>query len=305
MNNSINNALKFESMPTQNASFHKIALIAFKDDALILPTIKRIQKLLNTHADVFVHAPDLKQFIPNDQQSSIEYLQQNADLIISIGGDGTLLNCARAFVNFNIPLLGINLGRLGFLADVSLENLDDSFLEILRGEFTKEERFFIQGDIESESNKESSIALNDIILHSREAVRMIEFEVFSNHQLIHRQRADGLIVSTPTGSTAYSLSGGGPIIHPSLDVLAIVPICPHTLSNRPIILPSNKHIEINVIENSTPTQISFDGQSNQLLSANDKLTIHQFEKKITLLHPKNYDYFEILRAKLNWSTPPQ
>lgn len=291
-------------MPTQISYFKNIALIVLKNDDSILPVLKQIHQLLNTKANILIHAPDLTS-IPNSfKTASMQEIGKHSDLAISIGGDGTLLNCARALVDFTVPILGINLGRLGFLADVPSDQINSTLLAILNGEFFTEERFLVEGELKTENSSSKHLAMNDIILHSHEAVRMIEFEVFSNKQLIHRQRADGLIVSTPTGSTAYSLSGGGPIIHPSLDVLAIVPICPHTLSNRPIVLPANEQIEIRVIPSNTAAQISFDGQSNQIIEPDQKIVINRYNKTISLLHPKEYNYFEILRAKLHWSTQP-
>ncbi len=291
-------------MPTQISYFKNIALIVLKNDETILPVLKQIHRLLEKQANILIHAPSLSEMPPSFQNASMKEIGELSDLAISIGGDGTMLNCARSLVDFSVPILGINLGRLGFLADVPSDQINSTLLEILNGEFTTEERFLVEGELKTETTSSRHLAMNDIILHSHEAVRMIEFEVFSNKQLIHRQRADGLIVSTPTGSTAYSLSGGGPIIYPSLDVLVIVPICPHTLSNRPIVLPADKKIEIRVIPSNTAAQISFDGQSNHIIEPDQKIIIRRYNKCISLLHPKNYNYFDILRAKLHWSTQP-
>lgn len=291
-------------MPTPISFFKNIALIVLKNDDSIFPVLEQIHQLLSNQANILIHAPDLADLPHSFKTASMQQIGEQSDLAISIGGDGTLLNCARDLVDYTVPILGINLGRLGFLADVPSDQINSTFLEILNGEFSTEERFLIEGELESPEGNTKYLAMNDVILHSHEAVRMIEFEVFSNKQLIHRQRADGLIVSTPTGSTAYSLSGGGPIIHPSLDVLAIVPICPHTLSNRPIVLPAEKQIEIRVIQSNTTAQLSFDGQSNHIISPEQNIKIRRYSKTISLLHPKNYNYFDILRAKLHWSTQP-
>ena len=210
---------------------------------------------------------------------------------------------ARALVNKTIPLLGINLGRLGFLADVSVSDFEQHLIAIIAGKYSVESRFFIEGEIDGPNRSTSkNIAVNDIILHSHESLSMIEYEVYSDGNLIHKQRADGVIVATPTGSTAYALSGGGPIMHPSLETLAIVPICPHTLSNRPIVLPANQQIEIRLSELGSIAQINYDGQSTVIIDSEDRVRIKRYPQPITLLHPKNYDYFQILRAKLNWST---
>jgi len=291
-------------MPTQISYFKNIALIVLKNDASILPVLEQIHQLLQQQANILIHAPDLKSIPRSFKTATMQEIGEQSDLAISIGGDGTLLNCARSLVDYTVPILGINLGRLGFLADVPSNQINSTLLAILNGEFLTEERFLVEGELKTETTSSKYLAMNDVILHSHEAVRMIEFEVFSNQQLIHRQRADGLIVSTPTGSTAYSLSGGGPILHPSLNVLAIVPICPHTLSNRPIVLPADKHIEIRVIQSNTSAQISFDGQSNHIIELDQTIIIRRYDKTISLLHPKEYNYFDILRAKLHWSTQP-
>ncbi len=291
-------------MPTQISSFTNIALIVFKNDETILPVLQSIQSLLQHQSSILIYAPNLKEIPASFKTATMQEIGNHADLAISVGGDGTLLNCARALVDFAVPILGINLGRLGFLADVPSNQINSTLIEILKGEFSTEERFLVEGELKTNATSSKHLAMNDIILHSHEAIRMIEFEVFSNKQLIHRQRADGLIVSTPTGSTAYSLSGGGPILHPSLDVLAIVPICPHTLSNRPIVLPADKQIEIRVIQSNTTAQISFDGQSNHIMEPEQTIIIRRYDKTISLLHPKDYNYFNILRAKLHWSTQP-
>ena len=166
-----------------------------------------------------------------------------------------------------------------------------------------EKRFFIEGSFFDKGKLVSSnIALNDIIIHSHKSLSMIEYEVYSNGDLIHKQRADGVIVTTPTGSTAYALSGGGPIMHPSLETLAIVPICPHTLSNRPIILPADQKIEISLSDSSILAQVNYDGQSSETMTSNNKVVVNRYPQSLTLLHPQNYDYFQILRAKLYWST---
>jgi len=230
---------------------------------------------------------------------------QQADLAVSVGGDGTILKAARHLVDFGIPLFGINLGRLGFLADVTMAELDKHLDDIFKGDYSVEKRFLLEGAIQMQDSETiHHIALNDIILHSHQSISMIEFEVFSNNQLINKQRADGLIVSTPTGSTAYSLSGGGPIMHPGVDTIALVPICPHTLSNRPIVLPANQQIEIRLSQTDMVGQISFDGATQAIIKYGDSVQVKRYPKEITLLHPANYDYFQILRAKLKWSNQP-
>ena len=258
--------------------------------------------MIEKRADVIIHylqRDTVEGLIPG---VPMEDLVDRADLVISLGGDGTILSAARAIVDSNKPLLGVNLGRLGFLADVPIKEFEQHLNGIFEGKYSVEQRFFIEGTFMR--NNEvigTNIAFNDIIVHAHKSLSMIDYEVFSNGDLIHRQRADGVIVATPTGSTAYALSGGGPIMHPSLQTLALVPICPHTLSNRPIVLPADQIIEISLSKSTTLGKVNYDGRSTQIMKNNNRVIIRQYPRTITLLHPHNYDYFQILRAKLNWS----
>jgi len=287
------------------SSFNTIGLIIRQSSAEHHDAIKMICESLSMYGELLVHHLDQHQQIPPYPQASIQQIGEQADLAVSVGGDGTLLTAARYMVDYEIPLVGINLGRLGFLADVTMDDLTQNLITIFSGQYSVEKRFLLDGEILQQGSADKTHrALNDIILHSHESVSMIEFAVYSDGRLINKQRADGLIVATPTGSTAYSLSGGGPIMHPSSNTLALVPICPHTLSNRPIVLPADQHIEIRLSKPDTQALLSFDGQSRAILSAQDKITISRHQREITLLHPADYDYFHILRAKLKWSSQP-
>jgi NAD+ kinase len=283
--------------------FNTIGLVVRQNIQKNMDTVELVVAALRKHAEVMVHCLDPDLSIENISNQPIESLVNQSDLVISLGGDGTLLTAARALVDKGTPLLGINLGRLGFLADVSVNDFEQHLIDVVAGKYTIEKRFFIEGEIHSSSGQvTSNIALNDIILHSHESLSMIEYEVYSDGNLIHKQRADGVIVTTPTGSTAYALSGGGPIMHPSLETLAIVPICPHTLSNRPIVLPAAQEIEVRLGQSESIARVNYDGQSTVIISSEDRVRIKRYSKSIALLHPQSYDYFEILRAKLYWST---
>jgi len=283
--------------------FNTIGLVIRQDMQSHLDTVRLVTKALGKHANLLVHSLDADFSISPIQTVAMTKLVEQCDLVITLGGDGTLLTAARALVDKKIPLLGINLGRLGFLADVPVSDFEQHLGAVIAGKYTVESRFFIEGEIEGPNRASSkNIAINDIILHSHGPMSMIEYEVYSDGILIHKQRADGVIVTTPTGSTAYALSGGGPIMHPSLETLAIVPICPHTLSNRPIVLPANQEIEIRLSEVGSIAQINYDGQSTAVIDAQDRVRIKRYPQPINLLHPENYDYFQILRAKLYWST---
>ena len=283
--------------------FKSIGLVVRNDMQSRLDHIRQVIDVLARHASVLAHCLDFEH--PDDYIPSVsmEQLVERADLVISLGGDGTLLTAARALVDKNTPLLGINLGRLGFLADVSFGDFEAYLDAVVDGRYTVEKRFFIEGEFyKGDKRVSTNMALNDIILHSYETSSMIEYEISSGGDLIHVQRSDGVIVTTPTGSTAYALSGGGPIMHPSLETLAIVPICPHTLSNRPIVLPANQPIEVRLGQDSNEARVSYDGHSHVIMNTDNRIRITRYPEPLTLLHPEDYDYFEVLRAKLYWST---
>jgi NAD+ kinase len=283
--------------------FNTIGLVVRQDIQSHLETVKLVVSTLGKRADVLVYCLDSDYSFDKCSADSIEQLVAQSDLVISLGGDGTLLSTARALVDKDTPLLGINLGRLGFLADVSVTNFEQHLIDVIAGKYTIEKRFFIAGEIDGPGRSLSSnIALNDIVLHSHESLSMIEYEVYSDGNLIHKQRADGVIVTTPTGSTAYALSGGGPIMHPSLETLAIVPICPHTLTNRPIVLPAAQEIDVRLGQAESIARVNYDGQSTVIINSEDRIRIKRSPRSITLLHPEDYDFFQILRAKLYWST---
>lgn len=286
-----------------SAAFNSIGLVVRNDMQSRQDSIQQVVTVLDRHARVLVHCLDFDKPMAELSQVSLKKLVSEVDLVISLGGDGTLLTAARSLAGLNTPLLGINLGRLGFLADVSFDQFETYLDAVVQGRYSVEERFLIQGEFYEKGKVMSrNIALNDIILHSYESASMIEYEVSSGGALIHLQRADGVIIATPTGSTAYALSGGGPIMHPSLGTMAIVPICPHTLSNRPIILPADQPIELRLGQDSNVAKISYDGHSTTRFSSENRVLITRYPKPLTLLHPEDYDYFRILRAKLDWST---
>ncbi len=285
------------------STFKTIGLVVRSDMQSRQDSIQQVVSVLGRHARVLVHCLDFEQPLAELSQVSLKQLVNEADLVISLGGDGTLLTAARALADLDTPLLGINLGRLGFLADVSFDKFETYIDEVVEGRYTVEQRFLIQGEyFDGDESISRNVALNDIIVHSYESSSMIEYEVSSGGALIHIQRSDGVIVTTPTGSTAYALSGGGPIMHPSLNTLAIVPICPHTLSNRPIVLPADQPIEVRLGKDSTVAKVSYDGHSTTRFGTDNRVLITRYPKPLTLLHPEDYDYFRVLRAKLYWST---
>jgi len=225
------------------------------------------------------------------------------DLVIVVGGDGTLLKAARLLVDMDVRILGINLGRLGFLTDVSRHEMEARLDEIFAGRFQEESRFLLRAVVVR--NGEETMhgdALNDVVLQKWNVARLIQFDTHIDGLFVTTQRADGLIVSTPTGSTAYALSGGGPILHPSLNAIALVPICPHTLSNRPIVVDAMSTVEIVVCDGQqTSAQLTFDGQTASALEPGDRVVIRRKDRPVRLIHPPDHDYFATLRTKLHWA----
>jgi NAD+ kinase len=229
-------------------------------------------------------------------------LASRCDLAIVVGGDGTLLNAARSLAEHGVAVLGVNLGRLGFLVDVSPEDMTRQLELILGGEFIEEERTLLHATATRNGTvlNESS-ALNDVIVHKQDIARMIELDTYIDGHFLNTNRSDGLIVATPTGSTAYALSGGGPILHPRLNAITLVPICPHTLSNRPIVLHDDSVIEIIIHEGTLEATVSCDGQVSQPLRPGDHISVRKHDHRLRLLHPPGHDYFAVLRKKLRWS----
>jgi len=233
---------------------------------------------------------------------------EQCDLAIVIGGDGSLLNAARELVDSDTPLVGINLGRLGFLADILPSTIESSLEEIIRGQYLLEERFLLDCIISSDDGTEKykSHALNEVLTHKWNIARMIELECHINGHFLHRTRSDGLIIATPTGTTAYALSAGGPIVYPTLNAITIVPICPHTMSNRPIVVDGDSDIDIVVVDSDRDNvRVTCDGQIPFKLLPGERLQVRKAPKPLRLIHPSQHDHFHILRAKLQWAEPPK
>lgn len=226
---------------------------------------------------------------------SDDHIPAEIDLMIVVGGDGSLLNAARCALPHNLPVLGINRGRLGFLTDIHPTELA-KIAEVLSGKYQSENRFLLT----AHEKKPLGVALNDVVLSPGDA-QLIEFDIVINNQFVCQQRADGLIIATPTGSTAYALSGGGPILHPALNAIVLVPMFPHRLSNRPIVIDGDAKIEVVIHKQNASTPfISCDGQHRIRIEPGSKITVQKHEKKLQLIHPKSYDYFTTLRQKLGW-----
>lgn len=227
-------------------------------------------------------------------------LAAHSDVVAVLGGDGTMLSIARALAPHGAPLIGINQGRLGFLTDITIEGMLDAVAEILSGQYVAEERILLNAQVRRVGKPVfEGAAFNDVVVGKGGIGRLIELEIAINSEFVYSQRADGLVVSTPTGSTAYALSAGGPIMHPKLEAIALIPVCPHTLSARPIVVSSHSRIEIQLLH-ANDARVHFDGQQGFDLMTGDHVWITRATRPITLLHPHSYSYYDTLRQKLHW-----
>ena len=229
-------------------------------------------------------------------------LGSQIDLAIVVGGDGTMLHVARALADHDVPAIGINLGRLGFLTDIPFAELESSINAILSNRFTVEKRTMLHCSISSPEGADfSGIALNDVVLSKGNTGRLIECVIKVNQQFVSQPRSDGIILATPTGSTAYALSAGGPIVYPNLPVITMSPICPHTVSNRPIVLDENADIQISSIKTQeSPANLALDGVLSYKITGNETITVTKAAKKLKLVRIEGFNYFETLHCKLGW-----
>lgn len=228
----------------------------------------------------------------------------SCDLIIVLGGDGSLLGAARMLARHNVPVLGINRGRLGFLTDILPGEIEQKVGAVLDGEYTLEKRFLLNVVVKrNDAIIGRGEALNDVVVNSGTSARMIEFDLFVDNEFVYRQRSDGLIVSTPTGSTAYSLSAGGPIMHPRLDAVVLVPMFPHTLSSRPIVIDGNSEIRVDINHiNDVHPPVTCDGQVHLTTMAGDSVYITKKRHKMKLIHPTGHSFYASCRDKLGWGS---
>jgi len=281
--------------------FNTVAIMGRHDDPRVAEPVAALAAYLTKAEHDVVTVPESPAGLPGRRVPEDD-IARESDLIIAIGGDGTMLYAARLAREHDVPLLGINRGRLGFLADVLPDEMLQSLAKILDGDYSRESRLMLDARLEtSDGGVTRTAAMNDIVLQRRGTGRMVDFETSIAGQYVNTHSGDGLIVATPTGSTAYALSCGGPIIEPQLDAIVVVPVCPHTLSDRPVVIPANLEIEVKLLDREdTLAEVAADGHSFGALSADDRLLIGAADKRITLIHPPGYDFYEILRSKLHW-----
>ncbi len=286
-----------------NAKFKTVGLIGKYNSPEIAAPLLKLGHFLTEHGiEVLIDQLTASNIFENGYRVlSLEEIGREAELAIVLGGDGTMLNIARTLAPFDVALVGINQGRLGFLTDISIDTMFETIGHILEGEYVTEERMLLSAQVQSGGeNVFDVLAFNDAIVSKGMRGSMIELEVRIDGKFLYRLRADGLIVATPTGSTAYALSSGGPIIHPGLSVMALVPICPHTFSSRPIVINGDSVIEI-TLGNAIDARAHFDSHSRLDVREHDKIVVRRCDHTIRLLHPTGHDYYNMLHGKLHWT----
>ncbi len=284
--------------------FKHIGLIAKTNHARVRDTLEALVSYLDRRGMPHLLLGGGDHPMPEHAGPAVDYatLGAQCDLAIVVGGDGSLLRAARALVDYDVRLMGINLGRLGFLADVPPDEMEQRLDEILDGRFVEERRLMLNAVVRRDGAAvEECTGLNDAVVHKWQFSRLIEFEVCVDGNFVNRQRSDGIIVATPTGSTAYALSGGGPILQPTLEAMVLVPICPHTLSNRPIVVAADSRVEIVVhTSDDNSAMLTCDGQNSHPLRHLDEILIYARERRLRVIHPADHDHYGVLRTKLHW-----
>ncbi len=282
--------------------FETIALVGkYNAHEISGPIVSLAQFLENKGCKVVITVQTADRMgIPGLDSARLADIGASADLAIVLGGDGTMLNVARVLADYDIAVIGVNQGRLGFLTDVSLNTMHETLDEVLAGKFSCENRFLLDVVVERANDIVfRGRAFNDVVVSKGDMGRLIETEVCIDGQFVYSQRSDGLIIASPTGSTAYALSAGGPILHPTLEAMVLVPICPHTLSNRPIAVHSHAEVEV-WVTHADDCIANFDGQRRLELKQGDRVRVRRSDNSLLLLRPSGHSYYDMLRQKLHW-----
>jgi len=282
-------------------AFRRVALIG-KQTLEIAQSLRALREFLRDRGcEVMVERETASAVGDGEAAASYEEIGRSADLAIVVGGDGTMLAAARNLTDHRVPLAGVNLGRLGFMTDIALQDMRESVAAILDGKHTIEERALLDAEIRrGAATVLRTVALNEAVVSKGSQARLIEFEIFINGEFVYTQRSDGVIVATPTGSTAYALSAQGPILQPTVPAFALVPLNPHTLSARPVSVSEASVIEI-VLLRAVDARAHFDGFALADMHEGDRLVLRRSSESVRFVHPPGYSYFAMLREKLRWS----
>jgi len=287
------------------SEFKRVGLVARSGSELVRDSLRSVFALLEARGvEVLIedNAHNLLQ-----EFSGASYTQEEmalrCDLVIAVGGDGNILGAARCFAPHGVPIVGVNRGRLGFLADISPDDIDVGITQVLDGNYTMEEHFLLEGEVSAKGLEEVPCALNEVLIHSAQMPSMLEIDLYIDGEFVYNQYSDGLIVSSPTGSTAYALSAGGPIMHPSLDAIVLVPMFPHSLNSRPLVIPGNSEVKIVVGSHTgTNAKISFDSQLEFEIEPGESLVVSKKSESLKLIHPPGHNFYGVCRSKLDWAS---
>ena len=282
------------------AMFREIGILV-KEDLSEGIDIKALNLMINSLSNLDINLYiDKSSNNKNENFTVLEHKEfvKKVDIVVVFGGDGTLLNAARKYLNYDIPILGINMGNVGFLTDISTDNFEKTIKEVLDGNYKIEERNLVSAKF----GNNHLYGLNEVVIHSGAYAQLMRYRLNVNDKVVYEQRSDGLIIATPTGSTAYALSAGGPIIHPSLDVWTILPMLPQSLSSRPFVISTDEKVEMDLFDGPNENaKICVDGQDDIDIPYGEKILISKMEKTLKLVHPNDNDFFEACREKLGWS----
>ena len=288
------------------ADFKRIGLVGRPNHSGVVDSLSRLFAFLS-EKDVEIVLDDVTAGLienPDVNECTREELSSRCDLVIVVGGDGSMLNVAKFIASDQVPVIGINRGKLGFLTDVLPNEIETNIANVLNGNYSIEKRFLL--DVvarRGEMEHNLGAALNDVVLHPGKAAQMIEFELFVDDKFVYSQESDGLIVATPTGSTAYALSAGGPIMHPHLNAVVLVPMYPHALSSRPIVIDGDSEIRLVVAaKESLEPQLSCDGEVKYTAVAGDEFLVTKKSVPLQLIHPPNHSFYQACRSKLGWGS---
>jgi NAD+ kinase len=284
--------------------FETVGLVARTGSELVVESLARVCSFLCAQSVEVLVAPDAYEMLGKSEvrRSNEREMGVECDLIIAVGGDGNMLGTARVFAPHGVPIVGVNRGRLGFLADISPDDIEASLGAVLAGNYTLEEHFLLEGEVSVKGVTQVPCALNEVLMHSAEMPHMIEFDLYINDAFVYNQNSDGLIIASPTGSTAYSLSAGGPIMHPSLDAIVLVPMFPHTLNSRPLVVPGDSEIKLVLRDDVGNAKVSFDSQMEFEIEPGQSLKVRKMKQRLRLVHPPGHSFYNVCRSKLDWAS---
>ena len=283
--------------------FRRVAIVGRTGSSHVVDSLNIVVSALNTAGAELVFEERTAAMLSRSDGVPRTTVGCGVDLVVVVGGDGSILGVARDVAHSGVPVLGVNRGGLGFLADIAPDQIAEKVAQVMAGDYRVEERFLLEASVRQNGDAVGvGVALNDVVVHAGSMSRMMDFQLFIDGEFIYEQRSDGLIISTPTGSTAYALSAGGPILHPRLDAVEIVPMFPHTLTSRPLVVNGDSVIGVRIGDAAATPKVSCDSQVDFALGPNDEVRIVKHRDPLRLAFPVGHSFYESCRSKLDWAT---